>query len=510
MKKTIAIIALIFISTASIWSQSNSLYFNKKIYQSTQLNPARQPDCRVTIALPVISEIYIDFKNTGFAYKNFFKKVSTSSDSLKFSPDINGFYDNLKPLNYQTLNTKISFGSLAFWIHDFYLTLDASLNNFESFSYPKSLFLIKNGNYFTDGSYISATNLGFNFNSYLEYSIGLSKEIIPGLTIGAKIKFLSGIVNFNTKNFQLDWHVSTADTAIYDYTFNTSYTFRTSSPLKIKPIYDSKGHLVDMQTNSGSLDPSGNTLDAIKQAFKDHNNGFAVDLGIIYNLNNKFEFSASILDLGFIKWKNNPYTFTTADNSFVFSGLDPEKYIGNNSIFQLIKSGEIDSILNNYQNDMIDTVAKLTQPDIDSNTYSAGLNTKFHLGAAYTPNDWFNIGILYNGMLINNKLLSGLTLSSNLMFWRGWSLSLNYNIFSNSYNNVGVGFSYKIGPFQSYILMDNVAIPAFGIRAFAKPYEPYDKGFATKWLKATKMFNIQFGLNFVFGCRKRYDIGLID
>ena len=512
MRKIFVTITLLLIFNILAEAQSNSIYFNTRIYQSTQLNPARQPKCKVTIGFPVFSSLYFDFKNTGFAYKSFFKEDETSTGSPRFLLNIDGLYDQLKPINYELFTNRTSLGSLGFRINDFYISLDANLNTLQSFSYPNTILKIKDGNYFDDGSYISATGLGLNFLTYMEYSLGISKEIFPGLVVGGKLKILKGIINFSTEKFQIDWQVSTADTGIYDYTFNTSYMIHYSSLAKFQIIQDEDGYITDMNTNFDQLGDNlgSGDVNTIRETFKLRNNGFAIDLGAIYTLNDKFEFSTSLVNLGFIKWKSNPLTIYTDESSFTFSGINIDSYIGDRNIFALMQSGQLDSIMNNYQNDILDTILTMTYPKIDTNSFSYGPYTTMRFAAAYIAGKWFTGGLLYTGTFMNKRLLSAFTVSANLNFGRAASLSVNYNTFPNSYNNFGFALSGKIGPFHSFIVFDNISPAAFMMRYAINPNKPYNEGFATNWLKSTRMLNFQIGFNLVFGCKQKYDFGLID
>ena len=100
--------------------------------------------------------------------------------------------------------------------------------------------------------------------------------------------------------------------------------------------------------------------------------------------------------------------------------------------------------------------------------------------------------------------------ASTFKFWHGWSYSLTYTMFPKSFNNIGMGASYKLGPLQMYLQMDNSAPLFFMGRYALSPDKPYNQGFATKWMKASKYMTFHFGVNFMFGCRNNKDIGLID
>ncbi|MBN2662627.1 MAG: hypothetical protein JXR68_03165 [Bacteroidales bacterium] len=505
MKKIIYIIALLFISI-SVFGQGNSLYFNKNLYQSTYLNPARQVKCKFILGLPGLSSEFVTLKNTGIGYNDIFFEYESLADSFHYDPDAT--YDRMNELNYIFLNTRTALWTTAFWIRGVQISFDASLRTETNFAYPQSIFLLKDGNFFTDGRFISATNMAVNTSAYTEVSIGASGEVAQGLTIGGKFKVLRGIVNFNTEQFMFDWHVSDDPADIYDYSFNTSFNFNTTAPLNV--IYDDQGNITSAELDSTLIqDIQDDPL--LLRDITTNNPGFGVDFGVIYNLNNKFEFSASVLDLGFIKWKATPTNITTNESEFVFSGLDVGKYIGTLGLFTALKDTDTrDSIIGLVTEDFIDSLLFLSDPTITNNEYKTSLNTKLNFGAAYMPKDWVTLGFLYNGVFFNKKLYSSYTLSSTLMFWRGWSYSLSYTMSKKSMNNVGMGFSYKVGPLQMFLTMDNFSLPMMGARYGLSPDKPYDKGIATKWLKNTDYLNVNFGLNFVFGCRDKTDYGLLD
>ena len=519
MKKIFTLIAFLIITVTVTWGQINTLYFNKNIYQSTDLNPARQHDCRFSFGLPALSSIYLNTKHTGFAFSDIVNEDETKPYSERFVFDIEGMYETMGDLNYVFLHNKTTLGYVAFWVRDFHVTLGADLNIQQNITYPKSMFLLKDGNYFEDEEkYISFTGFAEDFNVYTAYAVGVSKEVAPGLTIGGKIKLLKGIANFTTENFQFDWHVATEDTAIYDYSFNTAFEFRASTPFKIVPSYNAEGIVSGVDEFSEqyineieALIDAGDYM-GLTKSVKLQNTGFGIDFGVIYKPNDMFELSASVLDFGFINWKTNPMIIKTAESEFIYSGFDLAKYIGGfKDAITMASNPEIqDSIINQITTDMLDTLIFLSKPSFDSTKYRTNLNTRLHFGAAFTPADWVTIGVLYNGYFYHKKLISSYTASTTLMFWKGWSYSLSYTMFKHSFNNVGMGVSYKIGPFQTYILMNNLSVPMLGARFGLNPEKPYNEGIATNWVKGTQMFDFQFGINFMFGCRDRRDFGVLD
>jgi len=511
MKKIIITIFSILIFS-NAFSQSNTLYFNTKVFQSNDLNPARQLDCNVTIGLPVLSSAYINYTNKIFSFNDFFFENPLLPDTARFVPNIDTFYNNLKPLNFLFIQNRESLGNLAFRVHGFQISISGGINIEQSLAVPKSMFSIIDGNYFEDGRYFSVTDLGMQTLAYTDFSIGISKEVIPGLVVGGKIKFLRGLANLSLSNFKLDWHVSTEDTANYEWALNTSYIIQESNnAIKIVPTFDSTGMINGIETQQNQLLENGDNVGFAKENLLHQNFGIGFDFGVIYTWNNMVELSASVLDLGFIKWTSNPLTVQAAEKELTFSGLDPGAYLGNTNIFTLIKDKDLKDSLNSQMiSDLTDTAIQLLNPSISDESYKTKLNTKLHFGAAYTQFDWLSAGFLYNGYLYNGKLYSSYTLASTLKFWRGWSYSLSYTMFSHNYNNLGMGISYKLGPFLTYLQMDNISPIAFATRYALFPDKPYNEGVATKWLKSTQYLTLHFGINFVFGCKNKKDYGLID
>ncbi|MEA3450916.1 MAG: DUF5723 family protein [Bacteroidota bacterium] len=510
--KKILIISILLLSISAIQAQTNSLYFTKNIFQTTELNPARQLPCNFSLGLPVVSSVYLNLLNKDFDYSSLF----VEDVSGNFSPDLDGFYNALNGNNYIFVNNKISLGNIGVWIKDFYVFFDVNLNNNVNVGIPKSLFIIKDGNYFEDdNSYFSATDLAVNVNSYVEYGLGISKEILPGLTIGGKFKVYTGITNLTTSEFKLDWKVSTADTSNYEYTMTVAGEINSSAWLSTSSDTLSGIDDVNFSGETKITDFINEVTTTYKLPFKDvfskPNLGIGMDFGVIYKLNNQFEFSASVIDFGFINWQNSPLSITIEEKDFIFSGLEIGQYLGDSTIFSIMRNEEMkDSILASIEGDMIDTLLSLATPTTDSSKYRTPLNTKLYFAAAYSPTDWFSAGFLYNGIFFNNKLISSYTLSTTLMSRKGWSYSINYTMFKNSYNNLGMGVSWKILGFQTYLFLDNISIPTFAARYAAYPDKPYNEGIATKWIKSTRMVNLHFGINILLGCKKQKDYGLID
>ncbi len=501
MKKifiSLTVMLLIF-SSSSVFGQDLTMYNMTNLRLSKNNNPARQTDCKVFIGLPIFSSTYLNLENTGFAYKNFFTEIPNAPEDQRYKIDIDKFYNALSPVNHVNLESQIALINIGFRVKDYQITFDINNKISQRFSYPQSVFNIKDGTYYEDGRTLDFSNFGEDFTAYNEIGIGVSKEVIPGLTVGGKIKYLIGLSNFSTKKFNLNWETSTADTSNYAYTFNTAFDFRMSSPVTITETFDPETGLPNGMEQSDELENLDPSFAGIKPYLFPKNRGWGIDLGAIYEIN-KFEFSASLIDLGYINWKNNAKIISTEESEFVFSGANLSKYVTNYGVAKGLKDSS-GAVIEAFVDDMLDTLISLSNPNFEDKSYITGLNTKIYVGANYHFTNWFDVGLLYRGSVYKNKLHSAFTTSANINFWKGWSYSLAHTMQYKTYNNIGMGLAYKIGPFQWYAISDNMALPIYALS---------DTKMANNLIKGTKQYTFHIGFNITFGCYSKIDKGLLD
>ena len=478
------IIILLFVYT-KVNSQHNTLYWMNHLPQQLNENPGKKFDCKFFIDLPVIPNFSFNVNHSGFNISDAIKAHPSAADS--FMIDLNGIESALRKKNTINFETNLSILNFGFSVgNNMFFSFGINYKVYENFQYPKDLIELKNGNYREDGSPISL-DFGQNLMVHREIFIGASKEIYGNINVGARIKYLSGYANINTKNLKIDWYTETHPDSMYEWTFNSDINIRAAAPVEWEVAYDSIGKITGIDYNTDFTD---NPATHIKDYIFPGNTGFAIDLGAEYTLFDKFTFSASVIDLGFIKWKSNP-AILTQNASFKFSGIDIASMITNTE----------DSDQGGVTEELMDTLLTVFNPAVENTAYTTGLNTKIYAGANYMVTDWFDAGILYRGMFSNNKLYSSYTVSANTNFLKGWSYTISFSIMDGFSGNLGMGLAYKIGPFQTYIITDNIAVPFWAMN---------ESTFSDNWLTKTKRFNLSFGMNFVICGNKNGDIGLLE
>jgi hypothetical protein len=465
--------------------QSNTMYWMKTLPQTANYNPAKQTGAKLFIDIPALPNFSVNLYHTGFTVNDMFKPVSSDS----FMIDLDGIENALNLKNNINLDFDLSILNLGFSLgSDLFITFGINYKANESFWYPKGLIEMRRLNYREN-----RTPLTFDFTQNLtvhrEIFAGISKDLGNGFTVGGRIKLLSGYANITTEQLKVDWYTETSPDSMYEWTFDSDINVKVSQPIGWSLQYDSIGNFESFQLDEYV------PKDHISELIFPGNPGLAFDLGAEYNLDDRFIFSASITDLGFIKWNTNP-GILTQNAQFRFSGLDIAKYING---LDALTSGA-DSLGQRIAQDMIDTLKTVFNPQIEETAYTTRLNSKLYLGVDAAITDYFNVGVLYRGLMADSKLTSGLTISANANFLKGWSYSLSYSIMNRKANNLGMGLAYKVGPWQMYLITDNMAVPFWAVNG---------SRISDNWIRNTKTVNFAFGMNFIL-FNKKYDIGLLE
>jgi hypothetical protein len=443
VKKIFVQFILLLITINQVGAQKNfSLYQIESTPQSFYLNPGFKQNNRVYVTLPALNHNF-SFMNSGFRLNDALTN-SSQNDSLILNPQ--SALAKMKDLNYLNLELTNEIFGFGFRIKKNFISFSLS-NRFQSrLTYPQDLFELAiegNGNDLL-GQRASLDGLGLNLTSYFEYAIGYNRDINDRLTVGGRIKFLSGIANITTAKSELG---ITTDATSFALTIDGASEINTSN---ITPFSDST--VVD--------------YNPISSVFNFGNSGIGIDLGASYKYSEKLNFNASILDLGFIKWKTNVTNFVSNDVNYTFEGIN--------------LNDALDSI--DIGGNLSDTLQSVFKQNENNISYTTALRTKFYLGGKYNFTNYFNAGLLIYNEIIGQKYNVGTSLSANLQLKNWLGASLSYSIYGRSYNNIGFGLSLKGGPLQFYVMTDNVL-------AFVNP-------------TAARHVHASFGMNIVIGPKK--------
>lgn len=437
------IVALWMLTGQDLSAQKNYTFYSlNQAPQSHYLNPAFRPNANVFVSLPLGMQSF-GVSNSGFHLKHLLHGRA-QDDSLVFDPG--KAIDKMANKNYLTFESQNEILGFGFAVKKNYFSFSAT-NRFQAnVIYPRDLFRFAfegNGKTYL-GERASLDGFGVNLTSYVEYAIGFNREFTKKLTAGGRIKLLSGIANVNTKKSALGIHT---DATTFDLTIDGSAAVYTSG---VKPFYDT--------LTSDDYNP-------VKNAFSFKNSGFAIDLGAQYALTEKISLSASLLDLGTIKWKTDNANFVSNNVNYRFEGVDLNQYLQDSTT--------------NFLDQLKDTLENVFSRDENAASYRTGLYTRFYLGGTYKLTDKFFVGATLYNEFIKSRYRPGLILSGNVKLSNWLAATVNYSAYARSYGNIGLGFSIKGGPVQFYVVSDNVL-------AFMFP-------------QTSRNFHLSTGLSLLFG-----------
>jgi hypothetical protein len=337
-------LVIVFIACAQLgFAQSeNSSYFLDNTGIGLYLNPANIQEAKISWTLP---SLYYVHGNRG---PGIYSILKTNVLNLK------DLYGTLKKNNSFQYGFQASLFGLSFNYDQFNFHIGQNLRSFTQVDYNNSLFdILINGN----AQYIGETvNVGpyANLNFYNEFYAGFGVKL-DNLNLGLRVKRLNGYANAHTPSHKFSIYT---DEEIYQLKFNTEYRIHTN-------MY------------SDSLNFSNYT----SQLFNNltGNGGWAFDFGLKAKILDKFTISASLLDMGTIKWKNKPTKISTT-GEYEFDGLD---------IAAILK----DSL--EFIN--LDSLGSIVNVEITEESYRSGLPVQFYLGVKYELTEQWEInGLFYN------------------------------------------------------------------------------------------------------------------
>ena len=287
-------------------------------------------------------------------------------------------------------------------------------------------------------------------NLYHEAYIGYNIKLFDKLTLGVRAKYLRGVGNLSTKKFIVNFK-----------TDSTNYHIHMSSDIEFQ-------HSLDYDQLTADYNQFSNPKELLNLG---HNSGFALDIGANLDIQEKLRLSLSVVDLGSIKWNSEAYLTHTINpgKEFEFGGLN---FTDTTSI---ASESIIDSITGSFE-----LVTELKP-------YTTVLTPKIYFGGRYKITDYSQVGFLFRSSITNFDKIAINSYSATANYrhtiLRGLDLQVNYSVINNTYNNVGLGFSFRLGPVMLYGITDNVI-------AF---YDP------TKY----ENYNAILGMSFLFSRKKK-------
>lgn len=463
LKSLQTLLLVVFVLTNSIVivqaQQEFTLYHMPVLSQSTYLNPAAVPEHKLSISLPVPS-VFVGFGNSALNVKSFVDK-----DGIV---DYQNFIDGLRDKNnYLNIGANVELFNIRCKVRNNFISLHSRVVTDLRILYPKDLLGI-GAEGIKDG--YSLTGLGIHFNNYIEYGLGFTRaQPDSKWTYGGRLKMLHGIANIQTKKSNIELNVNQED--LYQYDLNADIEVNIAAGVDGSKVKD--------------LEDLGDLNFAEFKDIHKLNKGFAIDVGATLQYNKRLNFGAAINNLGFINWKSYAENYKSKF-SLILDGVAINNYDFSQSLDSLIDA-QVDSLITSYE----DIIAN--GEDTSRKAYKTWLPTTMFFSAHYQLNPRLRIsGSIYTEFFKGVSL--GVVTGLNYSTGKNVDLTASWRWFRKSAGNLGVGMVFKPGPFQFYLIMDNI-LPASLVR-ISDPETEID-GILLPY--RIKNFNLRVGMNLVFG-----------
>lgn len=432
--KSLALAALLLLglSTTAQAQYLRTSYFMEGSHYRMQLNPALTPG-RGYINLPVIGSLNATVNSSTLGYQDILDIIDNSSDADYFlSQD---FMDRLGNTNNLNVNLSTDILSAGWYKGKNFWSFNIGLRNDIGATIPKNVFEFMsrmNGLTTLDWANLNETLGGqkLEINSFAEVGLGFARDINEKLTIGGKVKALLGLGNMklNVNNIDVQSHLEGIDLSNGYVDVENA---RGSASINVDATLESSSKLLELQQSTNS---QGETyIDNIDfGSFGFAGYGAAIDLGVSYKLLKNLTLSASVLDLGFIKWDKSNTQIARAKAQQSYEASNPGEAM---EFVDMVQSGEVLNF------DML----QLSTDESAAKSRTSKLTTTVVVGAEYALlKNWLVLGALYTGRFAQPETLNELTVSANIRPANNFNLAVSYSLLQGAGKTFGAAI--KLGP----------------------------------------------------------------
>ena len=458
-----------FIWTLSSVAQNNQILYDfDGLPQSLMLNPGAELKLDKYFGVPLLSNVYLQFGATDsdITYNNLINNNNEESE-------LKNLYDlKLSNSDFFVANGRVEVLNIGFRLKnpDYYLSFGMYADGKAFGKYPtESLDFFFLGDD-KDGNEIPEVNQRTDFselNAIGElvgvFHVGISKKISERTQIGARLKLLSGSLNINVQDVEGDYFLQ--GNGPYIHNFEGMQIYMQSSGFNLPDLYPGSGLTL------GEYPPViEDWSEPISDLFLMSGNfGVGIDLGITHHFDEKLTFTASLLDLDYLKYSKNNVTYTFSEENFELPDEDfwnPEPP----------EEDYWDNVFEGFDEDQLIPIETL------KTEYNVGRNPKLYTGLKYRNNNKSYKSRKYHSVFRNVRSMAnvdiyevydeyglqtyteflpatvqwGATLFYAKKFNPYLAAKLTYTVDSFTYTNIGIGLSTHVSNFNFFLAADNL------------------------------------------------------
>lgn len=440
MRKYIIII-LLFIAVTSVAQNKQILYGFDKIPQTLLLNPGGETTYKKHIGIPFLSGISASANISTITVAEVFRNDKVSFfEGTDFNVRFRNAINKLDGNDYAYINSQIEILSGGYKINDkdylsagFYTEAEAFIAS------PKDVFtLMDKGNsaYLNKAFSISQVSVKADVIGVLH--AGISRRFNNRFTAGARLKIYSGSVNINSTENVGTFTTQQGTTGIYEHILKG-----VDAEINSSGIYNEKNEVAITVGN------------AFGGTFFGGNFGVGFDVGFTYYANEQLQFTASVLDVGYIKYSKDTRN-AKIKGDYSFSGVQ-FAYDNSNKDYWTELKEDFKAKVPNEENKNSYSVSR---PIKINGSVRYGFGKSRNLANCHDTSykDFYDNAV--GGQLFTVFRPNGLKYAFTGFYERKFSKYFNtkftYTIDDFSQTNIGVGASLNVWKLNVYGMVDNI------------------------------------------------------
>lgn len=443
------IVAIAFFCSFFAFSQNKQLLYGlTDVPQSLLLNPGGKTPYSKVYGIPLFSQIHLSAGSSGVTVYDIFQEsdydINTHISQALRQMDNRDYFtatQQLEVLYYGWRNKNDYFFSAGMYQELDFITY-----------FPKDWAMLAwEGNQNHLGHVFDLNEFSLSAEMLTAFHFGANKKFTDKLTLGGRFKVYSSMFHVKSNHNQGTFVTTLADGTenIYNHLLNNADVQLQTSGI---------ASFMDDENTSGA-DVAGKMLG---RAFLGGNLGVGIDLGATYEIDDHWEVSGSVLDLGII--------FHSKDIKN-FRGHGTYNLTGINLLFPALQEGE--STHEYYQN-LEDEIENEIPIDTLYNGFRSFRPLKFYAGILYKDGRFFSdkaCNCTDMGGTVSEKQAFGVQFfginrpkrvhyATTLFYYRRITNSIaakaTYTVDDFSYSNIGLAAVGDFGKFNVYLAVDNL------------------------------------------------------
>ncbi|MBF4491964.1 hypothetical protein IRZ83_04855 [Flavobacterium sp. JLP] len=460
--KKVSLVLMLFLQLICFSQNKQLLYNFTAIPQSSLVNPGADVSYKFYFGVPILSGISANLGSSSFSAYDLF-----ADNGVDFNDKVRNIINKSSSKDKAQVNEQLELFSGGFRVggkeSQSYISFGA-YQEFDFLTYvpkdPAIFALDGNRDYIGKSFNLADINVRAEVLSVLH--VGFHKKLNEKLVLGGRAKLYSSGANAtSTRNSGFVYTAQNAGTP-------NIYTQVISSNLEIKTSGIAKFTKDEYEGDIAS--------DIAHNTFFNGSLGLGIDAGITYYFKENLQFTASIIDLGFINQSKDIETITYK-GEYRYEGVNPSFDFTNepeNVIDDFEKAIPRDTLYNKYTTWRPTKLYSSIQYSFGEARSDDECNCKGSIKRKYIN----KVGGQLFAMTMPNEPFVALTAFYQRSLLEKLDVKATYTFDSYSKTNIGLGLSGTIGKFNIYALVDNV--------------------FEYKDVSKANSLAFQFGLNFIF------------